>query len=151
MTNEANAERLETIKSEWNGDDILCVDDIDWLIEQAERAQELERAIDQKALSVQTKDYIYMGPDDSVSYKLLKDNPELRKKIDENAKVYALEILKAENARLREVLEFYAGPEHYELWQERNGTPLTNEWTNDVTYDGGEQARKALEQSNAKT
>ncbi|BAQ11337.1 hypothetical protein OXB_2866 [Bacillus sp. OxB-1] len=42
MTTETNAERLARFKAEWHGDDDLQGDDIDWLIQQAERTAELE-------------------------------------------------------------------------------------------------------------
>lgn len=45
-------ERLEKIKSEWNGDDILCVDDINWLIEQAEKTSIYEQMSEEYMLEI---------------------------------------------------------------------------------------------------
>lgn len=82
---ETNSERANRLYGEWNYNDNLKNEDVDWLIEQAK-----------------------------------------------------------ENVRLREALEFYADKERYEMWQENTGNHFNNEWTNDVTYDGGEKARQAL-------
>jgi hypothetical protein len=50
-----------------------------------------------------------------------------------------IERLRAENERLQAALEWYADKEHYETWE-----GLNVGLTNDVSYDGGERARKAL-------
>src|SRR5690625_5249013 len=81
-------ERIKIIVTNWeNGHVNTC--DVDWLIEQAKQVQELEDAIKEKALTVQMKEYIYMGPDESVSLKVLRQ----------------LDKVKAQNKRYRERIE----------------------------------------------
>lgn len=89
-----------------------------WLIEQAERAQQLEQAIELKIVTVQMKNYVYSGPDDSVSHKLIK-----------------------RNSKLRDALEFYADEKNhaYDLdW-------LDNVLESEAMKDKGNKARQALE------
>ena len=96
----------------------MPIEHYEHLYEQAERVQELEDAIKEKALTVQMKEYIYMGPDESVSLKVLRQ----------------LDKVKAQNKRYREALEFYGDKKNYED---------ANYWK--IVNDGGEMARKELE------
>src|SRR5690625_4499349 len=66
----------------------MPIEHYEHLYEQAERVQELEDAIKEKALTVQMKEYIYMGPDESVSLKVLRQ----------------LDKVKAQNKRYREAI-----------------------------------------------
>ena len=117
---ETNEERLERIELRGQG---LEDEDFEWLIQQTERAQDLERAIESKSLIVQNRHFIYSGPDDSVSIEILK-----------------------ENTRLREALEFYADKKNMDTnyVQTVEGDTLSD--TPLYIQDGGEIARKTLEE-----
>lgn len=66
---------------------------------------------------------------------LIKDWKEQQEKIID---------LELENAKLKEALKFYANKENYEEWNEDLG--LT-EYIHAIDFDGGDTARKALENS----
>jgi len=83
VTTEMHAER---IKNEFDSTGDVWPSDIEWLIDQALRAQELDNRIQNKIL-----------PEIEAGY---KQNMEFRE----------------ENARLREVLEFYADDNNYKTF-----------------------------------
>ena len=52
--------------------------------------------------------------------------------------------LQAENADLREALEFYAKVDNYEIWENADTENLTS-YVNNVDFDGGYRAARVLE------
>ena len=54
--------------------------------------------------------------------------------------------LQAENQRLREALEFYADPANWEAVEVEKFSDVLSSWASGSAVDGGERARKALEE-----
>lgn len=109
-------ERLERIKERVNYHSHLD-DDIEWLIQQAERMQELE----------QKNDRLKQEAD----FWRVEDREMMR--------------LSHENKRYREALEFYADEENYEF--ETIVSDCDIEVVSKVLDDYGQKARKVLEES----
>ena len=121
MTTETNAERLEKIKDNcerlaryekhYGSDDVNItpiVEDLQWLIEQAEKVDELSKEVDNLSnLSIEDERDHYL--------------------------------LRSENDKLREALEFYADDENYNVNTTNQWEPLIL-----INQDHGEKARQAL-------
>src|SRR5690625_3077801 len=134
----SDKERLEGIKERVNYHGHLD-DDVEWLIKQAERVQELELRYGFKESQKGLKDALY----DNLKRKnkQLKSNLNVYKGYYNNTLKHNNELIE-QNKRYREALEFYAEQENYG-WE----TSYRPQQEIDcmVIDDGGHTARKALE------
>lgn len=61
--------------------DIGLAADLAWLLEQAQKARELEAKLEERPIIIQTQDYVYSGTNETISLHLLKEMSLLRKKL----------------------------------------------------------------------
>jgi len=111
-------ERLERIKERVNYHSHLD-DDIEWLIKQAERVEELERELE----AVDRQD-------------------EQWKELIRIAMTWK-NIYEKESKRFKQALEFYANEKNYE--RAYDDEVLFDYLPSEIDFDNGEKARKALE------
>lgn len=112
-----NKERLEEIKLKFNNTIDAMLEDVKFLIEQAERAYELE---EEKI-----------------------DDEHFVAELLEQTKRYFVTELFEQNRRYRAALEFYADRDNYEP---DHYDPDAHDYTSMIARDKGATARKALEE-----
>ncbi len=121
---EVNAELLEEIKSDWFNEDSIANGNVNWLIERAERAQELEAYCEKSANFIN-------------QIELEKENKRQSLKIEELKAI--LSHSKSENKRLREALGIYGDGENWWTY------PVPGGHASAASVDKGRKARQALE------
>ena len=147
-------ERLEEIKTRFNAmkelesfkklaPTDLFFDDLNWLLQQAERVEELKNRCTEIAAESTVREE-----------KLLKENQRLEKRVEELGKEIEgrkkfelgtasnLKILRIQNQFYRQALEFYADESNYEFETIVSDCDIDIE--SKILNDGGEKARQGL-------